>query len=181
LCTKILPREWQSNEIATICDSTTSRAQTEAAVKCAVDVYGKLQARLKIERLDTSLLCRSEKESGVVLACASYVLEKVTNSNINWELLKAVCSSAVHASAGQCLARVFSYPSAQLVFDSNVPIQMCKMANPMGLFGCIENLRKRLITIEDIKACKEVKRVPTNVVINMSISLYLCLYIYVSY
>lgn len=170
LCTKILPKEWQSNEIAIICDSTTSRAQTEAAVKCAVDVYSKLQGRLNVNRLDTSLLCKNEKENGIVLECASYVLEKVANNNINWDLLKSVCSSAVHSSAGKCLAKVFSYPSAQLVFDSNVPIQMCKMVNPIGLFGCIENLRKRLITIEDIKSCKDVKRMPTSVVINKIIS-----------
>jgi hypothetical protein len=37
LCHRLLPRGWGSEEASRLCESTTSREQTEAALKCAVE------------------------------------------------------------------------------------------------------------------------------------------------
>jgi hypothetical protein len=41
LCHRLLPKDWASEEASVLCEKTTSRAQVEAVLKCAVEASTK--------------------------------------------------------------------------------------------------------------------------------------------
>lgn len=167
LCHRILPRTWQSEESALLCEHTESRIQVEAAVKCAVEAVrasntggtnflGAKENEQQV-RIAAAQLCAQEQAEGPVLACVKEIA-KIPNSVAGSYLLTpqsvvAACASARDSKPGECMRKLTSIGSSKLTFDASVPAHLCRQQDPLPVIACLEQQGKRLISIDDVDTC----------------------------
>lgn len=184
LCHRILPKDWGSEEASILCESTTSREQVEAALRCAVEASTRMTFP-KLTKLHAAQLCALETAKGPVINCLKEINRGVSASSnsaylLTPETIVQVCSLAGSESAGTskshsphathlhtvvtntnpgaCLVKLATYSASKLIFDSTVPHIICAHAEYSSILTCLNGANKRMISVDDVNKCVHTKQ-----------------------
>ena len=80
-----------------------------------------------------------------------------TPKGISSSLLIDVCSSALSADAGTCLARL--HDPGQTRFEDGAVKLLCKSKDAMAKMGCLKALRRQYLSLDDVRSCVSQDRV----------------------
>lgn len=163
LCYRILPKSWSSESIRLLCEGQEDRLQTEAAVKCAVDLSK--VSNLPMDQTDIARICASEIQGNPVLQCIRKLQQSLPPSSVyrSNHSLQAVCFGAKNGESADCLQQIQEMTSSTLTFDVAVPQKLCRRADYRAVLSCLTRQKQKqnrhLITLLDVQVCSEEKRV----------------------
>ncbi len=172
LCYRILPKVWMSPSASgallaaeespahTLCHGLTSRPQTEAVAKCAVDA-SKLSG-LSLSRQQLAQLCSHEtSREHVVLTCLTQLTQPVVLQALRAgslvlpeQTLQQLCRPSTSA-AGACVQALALHTlQHHYSVSGEVTAHICSSSHEVtSLLNCVATLKKRVLTTEDVERC----------------------------
>lgn len=166
LCYRILPKSWPSESVRLLCEGLLDRLQTEAAVKCAVDL-AKI-TNFPMEDIDIARVCSSESKGNPVLQCVKKLHQGLPSSssfNTN-HTYHSICFDAKSIEPAECFLQIQGMSSSVLAFDFAVPQKLCRSPDYRSVLTCLSRQSQRsgrhLITLLDLQTCSEEKRIPNS-------------------
>ena len=201
LCRTILPRDWSATDAATLCEgrgtttttrnnnnsssagsgisTLSSRRQTEAAVRCAVETSSfsassSTSQKLRLSHSQAASLCASEGEKGTVLACYRAAIATGLSPSsplLSPALLVGLCTAAASPAPGTCLHKLASFPYTQsLDVDVGVAAYLCRQPQALHKLDCLALRRARAVVLsrEDVDRCAATPRMPTSIQVGVA-------------
>ncbi len=163
LCYRILPKSWSSESVRILCEGLEDRFQTEAAVKCAVEL-GKLSS-FCMDQSDIARICSTETPGQQVLNCVKQLHHRLPTSSPfkNNQTIYSICHAAKSVIPADCLMAVQDMISSSVSFDTDIPQKVCHRADYHAVLKCLMKLNRHLITSVDVYTCSQEKRVASYV------------------